>query len=91
MLPGLLQGLQSVFDKIHQDNQLREEHQEKIIEAFSDRQTLAFEQSHQEAMEREKLLQEKLEAIEREQSWPGNFTRERDDRAESVVQKRIFA
>ena len=69
VLPGLLEGLQSVFDKIHKDNQVREDHQDRIIEEFSDRLTLAFEQSHQEALEREKLLQEKLETIEREQTY----------------------
>jgi uncharacterized protein YoxC/uncharacterized coiled-coil protein SlyX len=69
VLPGLMQSLQSVFDKIHTDNQVRDDHQEKIIEEFSDRLTYAFEQTHNEAKEREKLLQEKLEAIEREQSY----------------------
>lgn len=69
VLPGLLQGLQSVFDKIHKDSRDREDHQEKIIEEFSDRLTHAFEQSHTETEEREKLLLERLEAIEKEQSY----------------------
>ncbi|MEJ2622785.1 MAG: hypothetical protein P8163_21880, partial [Candidatus Thiodiazotropha sp.] len=69
VLPGLMQGLQSVFDKIHKDNQIREDHHEKIIEEFSDRLTTAFQQTHAEAEEREKLLQERLEAIEKEQSY----------------------
>ncbi|MCG7958354.1 MAG: hypothetical protein JAY69_04730, partial [Candidatus Thiodiazotropha taylori] len=53
VLPGLMQGLQSVFDKIHKDNQIREDHHEKIIEEFSDRLTTAFQQTHEEAEERE--------------------------------------
>ncbi|MET0007483.1 MAG: hypothetical protein ABW109_06420, partial [Candidatus Thiodiazotropha sp. 6PLUC4] len=61
--------LQSVFDKIHKDNQIREDHHEKIIEEFSDRLTHAFKQTHEEAEEREKLLQERLEAIEKEQTY----------------------
>ncbi|MEW8497172.1 MAG: hypothetical protein AB2699_01600, partial [Candidatus Thiodiazotropha taylori] len=69
VLPGLMQGLQSVFDKIHKDNQIREDHHEKIIEEFSDRLTTAFQQTHEEAEEREKLLQERLEAIEKEQTY----------------------
>jgi uncharacterized protein YoxC len=69
ILPGLMQGLQSVFDKIHKDNQIRDDHHEKIIEEFSDRLTTAFQQTHAEAEEREKLLQERLEAIEKEQSY----------------------
>ena len=69
VLPGLLQSLQSVFDKIHKDTQTREDHQDKIIEEFSDKLTYAFEETHREAKEREKLLQEKLEAIEREQTY----------------------
>jgi uncharacterized protein YoxC len=69
VLPGLMQGLQSVFDKIHKDNKVRDDHHEKIIEEFSNRLTHAFKQTHQEAEEREKLLQERLEAIEREQSY----------------------
>ncbi|MBV2091983.1 MAG: hypothetical protein KUF72_13965 [Candidatus Thiodiazotropha sp. (ex Ctena orbiculata)] len=69
VLPGLMQGLQSVFDKIHKDNQIREDHHEKIIEEFSDRLTTAFQQTHAEAEEREKLLQERLEAIEKEQTY----------------------
>jgi uncharacterized coiled-coil protein SlyX len=69
VLPGLLQGLQSVFDKIHKDNREREGHQEKIIEEFSERLTQAFNQTHSEAQEKEKLLQERLEAIEKEQSY----------------------
>jgi uncharacterized protein YoxC len=69
ILPGLMQGLQSVFDKIHKDNQIRDDHHEKIIEEFSDRLTTAFQQTHEEAEEREKLLQERLEAIEKEQSY----------------------
>lgn len=31
VLPGLLQGLQSVFDKIHKDSRKREDHQEKSL------------------------------------------------------------
>ncbi|MET0089257.1 MAG: hypothetical protein ABW068_04415 [Candidatus Thiodiazotropha sp.] len=69
VLPGLMQGLQSVFDKIHKDNKTREDHQEKVIEEFSDRLTQAFQQTHAEAEEREKLLHERLEAIEREQQY----------------------
>ncbi|MCU7935053.1 MAG: hypothetical protein KZQ99_09255 [Candidatus Thiodiazotropha sp. (ex Dulcina madagascariensis)] len=69
VIPGLLQSLQSVFDKIHKDNRVREDHQEKIIEEFSDRLTQAFKQTHAEAEEREKLLQEKLDAIEKEQTY----------------------
>jgi uncharacterized protein YoxC/uncharacterized coiled-coil protein SlyX len=69
VLSGLLQGLQSVFDKIHKDSRQREDHQEKIIEEFSERLTQAFEQSHSETEEKEKLLLERLEAIEREQSY----------------------
>jgi tape measure domain-containing protein len=69
ILPGLMQGLQSVFDKIHKDSREREDHQEKIIEEFSDRLTQAFEQSHSDTEEKEKLLLERLEAIEKEQSY----------------------
>ncbi len=69
VLPGLLQGLQSVFDKIHKDNRDREDHQEKIIEEFSERLTHAFNQTHSEAQEKEKLLQERLDAIEKEQRY----------------------
>jgi uncharacterized protein YoxC len=69
VLPGLLQGLQSVFDKIHKDSQARDDHQEKIIEDFSERLTQAFEQSHSEAEVKEKLLLERLETIEKEQSY----------------------
>ncbi|MEW8053295.1 MAG: hypothetical protein AB2792_08860 [Candidatus Thiodiazotropha sp.] len=69
VLPGLLQGLQSVFDKIHKDSRKREDHQEKIIEEFSERLTQAFEQSHSETEEKEKLLLERLDAIEKEQSY----------------------
>ncbi|MCU7859353.1 MAG: hypothetical protein KZQ86_05860, partial [Candidatus Thiodiazotropha sp. (ex Lucinoma kastoroae)] len=69
IIPGLLQGLQSVFDKIHKDNRVREDHQEKIIEEFSDRLTQAFKQTHSEAEEKERLLQERLDAIEKEQSY----------------------
>jgi tape measure domain-containing protein len=69
VLPGLLQGLQSVFDKIHKDSRERDDHQEKIIEEFSERLTQAFEQSHSETQEKEKLLLERLEAIEKEQSY----------------------
>jgi len=69
VLPGLMQSLQSVFDKIHKDNQLRDDNQEKFVEEFSQRLSRAFEQTHKEAKEREKLLQDKLDAIEREQSY----------------------
>ncbi|MES9969649.1 MAG: hypothetical protein ABW092_06410 [Candidatus Thiodiazotropha sp.] len=69
VLPGLMQGLQSVFDKIHKDSREREDHQEKIIEEFSDRLTQAFEQSHTETEEKERLLLDRLEAIEKEQSY----------------------
>lgn len=69
ILPGLMKGLQSVFDKIHTDNQVRSDHQEKVIEEFSAKLNHAFQQTHNEAQEREKLLQEKLEAIEREQAY----------------------
>jgi uncharacterized protein YoxC/uncharacterized coiled-coil protein SlyX len=69
VLPGLMKSLQSVFDKIHKDSVVREDHQEKIIEEFSDRLTQAFQNTHKEAKERERLLQEKLEAIEREQTY----------------------
>lgn len=69
VLPGLMQSLQSVFDKIHNDNQLRDDNQEKFVEEFSQRLSHAFEQTHKEAKEREKLLQDKLDAIEREQSY----------------------
>jgi uncharacterized coiled-coil protein SlyX len=69
VLPGLLQGFQSVFDKIHKDSRERGSQQEKIIEEFSERLTQAFEQSHTETEEKEKLLLERLEAIEKEQSY----------------------
>lgn len=69
VLPGLMQSLQSVFDKIHKDNQLRDDNQEKFVEEFSQRLSRAFEQTHNEAKEREKLLQDKLDAIEREQRY----------------------
>jgi septal ring factor EnvC (AmiA/AmiB activator) len=69
VLPGLMQSLQSVFDKIHKDNQVRDDNQEKLIEEFTQRLSHAFEQTHTEAREREQLLQEKLDAIEREQRY----------------------
>lgn len=69
VLPGLMKSLQSVFDKIHKDSVVREDHQEKIIGEFSERLTQAFRNTHKEAKERERLLQEKLEAIEREQTY----------------------
>jgi len=69
VLPGLMQSLQSVFDKIHKDSVVREDHQEKIIGEFSEHLTQAFQNTHKEAKERERLLQEKLEAIEREQTY----------------------
>jgi methyl-accepting chemotaxis protein len=69
VLPGLMQSLQSVFDKIHKDNQVRDDHQDKVIEEFSERLSQAFEQTHRAAKEREKLLQEKLRAMEREQTY----------------------
>jgi methyl-accepting chemotaxis protein len=69
VLPGLMKSLQSVFDKIHSDNQVRDDNQEKFIEEFGHRLSRAFEQAHDEAKQREKLLQEKLQAIEREQSY----------------------
>ena len=69
LLPGLMQGLQSVFDKIHKDNKDRDQAQEKIIEEFSSHLNDAFDKVHAEAKEREKLLADKLAAIEKEQSF----------------------
>ena len=69
LLPGLMQNLQSVFDKIHTDNQFRDDHQDKVIEDFSQRLSKAFEQTHQASREREKLLQDRLAAMEKEQSY----------------------
>ena len=69
LLPGLMHGLQAVFDKIHKDNRERGLSQEKIIEEFTTSLNHAFEQAHAEAKEREKLLDEKLETIEKEQSY----------------------
>jgi methyl-accepting chemotaxis protein len=69
VLSGLMKSLQSVFDKIHSDNQVRDDHHDKVIEDFSQRLNKAFLQTHSAAEEREKLLEEKLEAIEREQSY----------------------
>ena len=53
LLPGLMHGLQSVFDKIHKDNRERGLSQEKIIEEFTASLTHAFEPAHAEAKERE--------------------------------------
>ena len=64
-----MQNLQSVFDKIHTDNQFRDDHQDKVIEDFSQRLSKAFEQTHQASREREKLLQDRLAAMEKEQSY----------------------
>jgi uncharacterized protein YoxC len=69
MLPGLMKGLQSVFDKIHKDNRDRDHAQEKIIEEFTQSLNKAFDQVHTEAQERQQLLEEKLETIEKEQSY----------------------
>jgi len=69
VLSGLMQGLQSVFDKIHKDNSQRDHSQEKIIEEFSERLNHAFDQVHTEAKEREQLLSDKLKAIETEQRY----------------------
>ncbi len=69
VLPGLIKGLQSVFDKIHKDNRDRDSTQERAIEDLTTSLNQAFEKVHVEAREREKLLEEKIAAIEKEQSY----------------------
>lgn len=65
-LPGLLA---SIFDRMRKDNQASGKAQERIMEEFSERLHEAFAHVHAEAREREKLLEEKLELLEREEAY----------------------
>lgn len=65
-LPGLLA---SIFERMRKDNQDSGKAQERIMEEFSTRLNEAFVQVHAEAREREKLLEEKLELLEREEAY----------------------
>lgn len=65
-LPGLLA---SIFERMRKDNQDSGKAQERIMEEFSTRLHDAFNQVHAEAKEREQLLEEKLELLEREEGY----------------------
>ncbi|KRT54970.1 hypothetical protein [endosymbiont of Ridgeia piscesae] len=66
LLPGLLH---SIFDRMHKENRDSGKAQEKIIHEFTARLTDAFNEVHAESKERERLLEEKLKAIEQEQEY----------------------
>ncbi len=65
--PDLSAGLKSVFKKMHKSQVHHEHAQEQIIADFTSRMEKVFQQFHAEFDEREKVLEKKLQYVEKDQ------------------------
>ena len=65
-MPGLLV---SVFEQMRKENEAGAKAQEKIIDNFANRLDNAFDEVHSDAVAKERLLDEKLGGMEREQKY----------------------
>ena len=64
VMPGLLQNLHGVFDKIHHDNRDQDRARDDMAKDLSGHLQQAFNTMHEELEEREKLLEHKLKSID---------------------------
>ena len=64
-MPGLLQNLQGVFDKIYSDNKVRDRSHDQLAEEFTVHMQRAFLEMHKQLEERENLLETRLKGIDR--------------------------
>jgi len=64
VMPGLLQNLQGVFDKIHHDNRDQDRARDYMARDFNVNMQRSFKTMHKELEEREKLLDRKLKSID---------------------------
>lgn len=69
VIPGLLQNLHGVFDKIHHDNRDQDRAREDMAKDISGHLQQAFNTMHEELEEREKLLEQKLKSIDHSHSF----------------------
>ena len=64
VIPGLLQNLQGVFDKIYHDNRDQDRARDVMSRDFNINLRRSFKTMHKELEEREKLLDRKLKSID---------------------------
>lgn len=64
VLPGLLQNLQGVFDKIYHDNRDQDRARDNMARDFNVHLQRSFKSMHKELEERERLLDRKLKSID---------------------------
>ena len=64
VMPGLLQNLQGVFDKIHNDNRDYDRSRDVMAQDFNIHLQRSFKKMHQELEERERILDRRLESID---------------------------
>ena len=64
VMPGLLQNLQGVFDKIHHDNRDQDRARDVMARDFNIHLQRSFKTMHKELEEREKILDRKLKSID---------------------------
>jgi uncharacterized protein YoxC len=64
VMPGLLENLHGVFDKIHHDKRDQDQARDNLAKDLSGHLQQAFNTMHEELEEREKLLEQKLKSID---------------------------
>lgn len=64
VMPGLLQNLQGVFDKIHHDNHDQDQARDVMARDFNIQLQRSFKSMHKELEEREKILDRRLKSID---------------------------
>lgn len=64
VMPGLLQNLQGVFDKIHHDNRDQDQARDVMARDFNIQLQRSFKSMHKELEEREKILDRRLKSID---------------------------
>jgi len=69
VMPGLLQNLQGVFDKIHHDNRDQDRARDVMARDFNVHLQRSFKTMHKELEEREKILDRKLKSIDHLHSY----------------------
>jgi hypothetical protein len=65
VMPGLLQNLQGVFDKIYKDNRDQDRARDLLVKDLNIHLQRSFKSMHRQLEEREKLLDRKLKGIDR--------------------------
>jgi len=69
VMPGLLQNLQGVFDKIYHDNRDHDRARDIMTRDFNVHLQRTFKSMHEELEEREKILDRKLKSIDSSHSY----------------------